>query len=44
MMDYIKRPNAKLLKDIRDKCSNHNINFDQIFSKAKYIMIQEKTK
>jgi hypothetical protein len=35
MMEYMKRPNAKLLKDIRDKCGNHNINFDQIFSKAK---------
>jgi hypothetical protein len=28
MIEYTKRPNAKLLKDIKEKCANHNINFD----------------
>ena len=35
MIEYHKKPNPKKLKELREKCANLNINFDQLLNKAK---------
>jgi hypothetical protein len=42
MIEYHKKPNAKKLKDLREKCATQNINFDQLFNKAKEQQMKEK--
>jgi hypothetical protein len=35
MKEYHKKPMPKKLKELREKCAASNINFDQLFNKAK---------
>mmetsp|Transcript_21309 Transcript_21309/g.32987 ORF Transcript_21309/g.32987 Transcript_21309/m.32987 type:complete len:127 (+) Transcript_21309:214-594(+) len=35
MIEYHKKPNARLLNQLKDKCALSNIKFDPLFSKAK---------
>ena len=42
MVEYHRRPNQKKLAKFRETCAQQNINFDQIFSKAKEIQMKEK--
>ena len=39
---YLQRPNQKLLKELRDKAMDLNINFDQLLNKAKEEVMKEK--
>jgi tRNA U34 2-thiouridine synthase MnmA/TrmU len=43
MKEYHKKPNAKKLKDLREKCASLNFNFDQLFNKAKEEQMKEKS-
>ena len=39
---YLQRPNAKLLKELKDRCFELNMNFDMIHNKAKEEFMKEK--
>ena len=39
---YHGKPNPKKLKELKDKCANLNINFDQILNKSKEMFMKEK--
>jgi len=41
---YVRTPNQKLLRDLRDKCVDLNINFEQLLNKAKEEVMKEKAK
>jgi len=43
MKEYLKKPNQKLLKELKDRCVDLNINFDQLMNKAKEQSIKEKS-
>ena len=42
MIEYHRRPNQKLLKDLREKCALNNIKFEPMFNKAKELQMKEK--
>lgn len=39
---YHAKPNPKKLKELKEKCANLNINFDQILNKSKEMFMKEK--
>ena len=44
LKQYIYKPNTKNLKELKDRCAEFNINFDQMLNKAKEEVMKEKAK
>lgn len=44
MLEYHKRPNPKKLKELREKCANQSINFEQMLNKSKEEQMKEKAR
>ena len=42
IQEYVKRPNQKLMKELKDRCYDLNINFEQMLNKAKEVVMKEK--
>jgi hypothetical protein len=42
MKEYAKKPNQKWLRELKDKCCDLRINFDQMHNKAKAEVMKEK--